>query len=263
MQKFDLCGKHTSFDDFFKNYDENKGLCCFDGKMPAEEAVPNIENGYACRRCLDILSLGEHLTRQNMIYILRSPDNNGFKTDILGYYIAWQKSSDAVRVWDISLQKEQDASIFNGYARRYINAYVPRFDQDDLSKQEGLYQKLESFEPGMLKTFSHLAVENCVVENGKLQTKAALMCVKGDIDNLGYVLGEGLKNATFATMAGLSRQINNFFAVWLPWLCLSDKRAKNIYTVFAGGDDFYLIGPWLDMVNIVLLLRQKLYQLRL
>ena len=67
----------------------------------------------------------------------------------------------------------------------------------------------------------------------------------------------GMKNATFASMAGLSRQINNFFAIWLPSLCLSNTKAENIYTVFAGGDDFYLIGPWLDMINIVPIIHQS------
>ncbi len=43
-------------------------------------------------------------------------------------------------------------------------------------------------------------------------------------------------------MAALSRQMNAFFAIWLPAVCAAEF--PNTYTVFAGGDDFFLIGPW-------------------
>jgi CRISPR-associated protein Csm1 len=95
-----------------------------------------------------------------------------------------------------------------------------------------------------------LAVENCQYEEGRLKIKSALMILKGDIDNLGLLFHQ-VKSPTFATMAQLSRQLNNFFCVWLPWFCKSNKAAHNIYTVFAGGDDFYLIAPWIDGINFV------------
>lgn len=68
------------------------------------------------------------------------------------------------------------------------------------------------------------------------------MTLKGDVDDLGRIFERGLAQPSFAKMAALSRQMNAFFAIWLPWHC----RAKypSTYTVFAGGDDFLLIGPW-------------------
>lgn len=255
MKKFDLCNQHIDFDNFFAQYQDNKGLCCFDGKMPATELADEGSNEYACKRCMDILSLSEHLTRQSRIYIFQSPQDNGFKTDVLGYYIGWQKADDCLRIWDISLPTDDKKAVFCGLARRYINAYIPRFEESDIAKNDTLYKDFDAAQVGVPKTFSHLAVENCLYENDNIKSKAALMCVKGDIDNLGYILQSGSKQSTFATMAGLSRQINNFFAIWLPYLC--QTKAKNIYTVFAGGDDFYLIGPWLDMIEIIPTIRNK------
>lgn len=257
MQKFDLCNQKITFDDFFTRYEKTKKLCCFDGKMPAEELVANTEDDYTCKRCADIILLSEHLTRQQTIYISHKPIENGLKTDVLGYYIGWKKAEELVRIWDISLPNDETSSLFKGYARRFINAYVPKFSDSDANKEVYKRADLEAFEIGQPKTFSHLAVENCIVEDDKLKTKPALMCLKGDIDNLGHILQNGFKDMTFATMAGLSRQINNFFSVWLPYLCQSDIKAKNIYTVFAGGDDFYLIGPWLDMIKIIPVIREK------
>ena len=66
--------------------------------------------------------------------------------------------------------------------------------------------------------------------------------LKGDIDNLGELFRVGLGNPTFAKTAALSRQVNGFFAIYLPWLL--SREFASIYTVFAGGDDFFLIGPW-------------------
>lgn len=43
-------------------------------------------------------------------------------------------------------------------------------------------------------------------------------------------------------MAGLSRQVNAFFTVYVPYLCR--KEFPSMYTIFAGGDDFFLVGPW-------------------
>ena len=255
MQKFDLCKHSVTFNDFFEQYKEKEGLCCFDGRMPAQEPVPYEQDEYSCSRCLDILSLGESLTYQNRIYISRRKFQKGFKTDILGFYIGLQAEGEILRVWDISLPTDESSALFNGCARRYINAYIPRFTPDDINKD--IYQDIGGIEVGKPKTFEHLTVENCIFLDGKLRTKPALMSVKGDIDNLGYILQSGIKNTTFATMAGLSRQINNFFAIWLPWLCQTEDRAKNIYTIFAGGDDFYFVGPWFDMVQVLPQIRQR------
>src|SRR5690606_36085828 len=66
--------------------------------------------------------------------------------------------------------------------------------------------------------------------------------LKGDIDDLGAIFQKGYERRNFAKMASLSRQVNSFFAIYLPWLCATEF--KQTYTVFAGGDDFFLLGPW-------------------
>ena len=71
---------------------------------------------------------------------------------------------------------------------------------------------------------------------------SALGVLKGDVDNLGEMFRVGLGNPTFAKTAALSRQMNAFFGIFLPWLLSCEF--PNTYTVFAGGDDFFLIGPW-------------------
>lgn len=267
LQKFDLCTANAGVMKIFADkYDKDKGICCFDGRMPAETEVGGIEDenndaitAYSCQTCKDILQLGENLTKKNHIVISSAPIENGWKSDIFGFYLGWRKTDEALRYWDISLPNEthrfyveggvrccdisdETTVLFNGQARRYINAYVPRDEN------------------GEIKTFSDLAKMNRRPKEGEKGVcvgKSAVMSIKGDIDNLGSLLKSGIKAPTFATLAGLSRQLNNFFTIWLPYACQTKKEAKNIYTVFAGGDDFYLIGSWLDQIKIVPALRRK------
>jgi len=103
----------------------------------------------------------------------------------------------------------------------------------------------EDCRPGNPKTFGHIACEDRSdkEEQGKWIGQIALTTLKGDVDNLGKIFQQGLGGkSTFAKMAALSRQMNSFFAVWLPAFCR--EKYPNCYTVFAGGDDFFLIGPW-------------------
>ncbi|HNE12334.1 MAG TPA: type III-A CRISPR-associated protein Cas10/Csm1, partial [Accumulibacter sp.] len=73
----------------------------------------------------------------------------------------------------------------------------------------------------------------------------------------------GLRRPTFAKMAALSRQVHAFFALWLPWFCEHGDAApgggrfRHTYTVFAGGDDFLLIGPWESTLALATTLREK------
>jgi CRISPR-associated protein Csm1 len=61
-------------------------------------------------------------------------------------------------------------------------------------------------------------------------------------------------DTSFSKTAALSRQINAFFTVYLPWLC--EAEYPNTYTVFAGGDDFFLIGPWFSQIKLASKMRQ-------
>lgn len=59
----------------------------------------------------------------------------------------------------------------------------------------------------------------------------------------------------FAKMAALSREVNAFFAIVVPYLCKT--RFDSIYTIFAGGDDFSFIGPHSTTQRFALELRRR------
>jgi CRISPR-associated protein Csm1 len=82
-----------------------------------------------------------------------------------------------------------------------------------------------------------------------------LAVLKADVDRLGLVFGQGLgADRSPARVAQLSRLIDRFFSQVLP--ALLRARFPNTYTVYAGGDDLLLIGPWREGAGLALALRE-------
>lgn len=243
--------------------------CAFDGRRPAHTSV---DGKPASALAVDQIAIGKLLAdpRFDRLLVVREAaglrDSGAVKTLSLNYFgnrIAFARNEDTIgkfgelassgqllRCWDFSLPDANAGEpLFGGYARRDVNAYVPVFDAAKADWEATKYSRLQE-EVGLdreapLKTLNHLACEDRLPKDQSLehwQGIVALAVLKGDVDNLGAIFQQGIRPATFAKMAALSRQMNTFFAVYLPWLCR--KNFANTYTVFAGGDDFFLIGPW-------------------
>lgn len=66
--------------------------------------------------------------------------------------------------------------------------------------------------------------------------------LKADVDNLGLIFRFGQPDFSISEMVTLSRELNFFFSAYLPYKLKESQ--KNIYTVFAGGDDLMFVGDW-------------------
>lgn len=253
------------------------GACELNGKFPADVDSRSLLSA-------DQVKIGEYLTKQTRLLVTRvSLDHNTLKLDLFGYRVQFTadeeetgkfgkeaETGNLLRAWDFSCAEkgEETAPLWCGYARRAINGYVPRFHEADLAEANfGKYDKLDEDDrkPGEIgspKTLNHIACEDRRVGASLLAVAGivgreqalsykgatALMTFKGDIDNLGTLFQHGYAEPTFAKMAALSRQVNAFFAVWLPWYCA--EKYSDTYTVFAGGDDFFLVGPWHSTLSL-------------
>jgi len=84
---------------------------------------------------------------------------------------------------------------------------------------------------------------------------------KADVDNLGAIFQWGLKRKnpphldTPLRLSTLSRHLDRFFSLWLREYLA--KNYSQCYTVFAGGDDLFIIGAWETTTKLALELRQK------
>ncbi|MDP2823500.1 MAG: type III-A CRISPR-associated protein Cas10/Csm1 [Sulfuritalea sp.] len=251
-RRFGLCGDAPAV----IAADFPHGPCTYQGRYPADSAGDD-EKPASCALARDQVKIGAELTKRARLLVLRNAASFGsaLELDYFGYSLALVADEEAsgkygelardgalLRAWDFD-QPDADGAVFRGYARRYVNSYVPRWNELDLAeKAHGKYAGFNADDLGdvrldTIKTLHAIAAAG----SGEI----ALITLKGDIDNLGALFQSGLEKPTFARWAGLSRQIHAFFALWLPWFCEhGDARFRNTYTVFAGGDDFFLIGPW-------------------
>ncbi|MGZ8905922.1 MAG: type III-A CRISPR-associated protein Cas10/Csm1 [Methylobacter sp.] len=276
-QRFNLCANPdapTVFKNFLDNFNNEQGVCRVDGRSPAKVLL---DNGiWISQLANDQINTGAWLAKADRERILITRKSLGMEQTLtiplFGYYVSFAKSEEEqgkfgeqakngnlLRAWDFSLPKSGDQALWNGYARRTINAYVPLFDDKAATEAAlGKYTDEDKLNLGEAKTFNHLACEDRVLrEDQQWQGISALSTLKGDVDNLGMIFQAGLGDDTsFSKTAALSRQINAFFTVYLPWLCQSKSQYRNTYTVFAGGDDFFLIGPWLSQIKLASDMRQ-------
>ena len=97
--------------------------------------------------------------------------------------------------------------------------------------------------------------------------RALLGYFKADADHLGKIFEWGLREIKRgdtthdfdipARFSMLSKQLDRFFGAWLSRYLRTTKEYQNTYTVFAGGDDVFLVGHWQTMVDLANDLRLK------
>lgn len=279
LSNFDLCGsdlRPTVFEGYLDSFDNRLSICELSGFAPATMQFRNSVVVSDLSR--DHVIVGEALAKPALQRLIISEDvidqsDKVLKVRLFGYSIRFTEDQEISgkfgpsiqehkiqRFYDFSLAQNMEDHAWHGYAKRHINSYVPVFNNVPDALDLKRYPESErNIEAGVLKNFNHLAYDNKQLnESSKWQGIAALAVLKGDIDNLGAIFQQGQKRPSFTKSALLSRQINAFFAVYLPTLC--KEKYCNSYTVFAGGDDFFLIGPWYEIICLASEMRNKFHE---
>ena len=106
---------------------------------------------------------------------------------------------------------------------RYMANYIPVDDQ------------------GEVMTFQDMAE--------KARGTKRLAVLKADVDTLGYIFADGLRRGkkhfgTISRVNTMSRFLEIFFSGYVNEILTRDRTYRNVYSVFSGGDDLFLIGPW-------------------
>jgi len=228
--------------DYLRTFSE-KGICKFCGRRPAFD----LEEGNAiCGICKDQIFIGKNLVKKQRIAITTKDAslNEKLEEPIFGFYqvsfpsgklIELEKNGQLLKHWDILISEKGEVS--KKITPKFINGYVPD-------------------ENGLIKTFEQISKAALSEKNTGIE---ALGVLKADLDNLGKIFAFGFeKTATLSRYATLSRQINNFFCIWLPYLLKTDERFKDIYTVFSGGDDLFLIGPYNRVIELAGFLNRRI-----
>ncbi|ADR19521.1 type III-A CRISPR-associated protein Cas10/Csm1 [Calditerrivibrio nitroreducens] len=225
--RFNLLTRDSIFENYHKQFD-NAVSCSLCGRESAEKGAEYGKN------CDELIKIGEQLVRKELKYLVLYRKDGGkifnkydyeFRSDVGDALL------DASKIIDISLFDG-----FKGFYKSKINTYVATDNY-------------------VIKSFEEIAKGERGID--------ALGVFKADVDNLGALFALGLekkrnvgenKRLTFSRISQLSRMINNFFAYYLPYKLKKDY--PNTYTVFAGGDDLFLVGRYNDIFKLALELSQ-------
>ncbi len=225
FKKFDLTLREPVLE-----YDEgitNQNLCEYCNKRKKEEDKDG------CQSCNLFIKIGEKLAKSNFLSI--SKGSGQYK--IFGeYHINFsdkiERVDNVIALYDITNDEE-----FKGYAKWELSSYVANDD-------------------GKVKTFEELAKES--VKEGKKDGKRehgveALMAMKGDVDSMGKFIKNSDITNSFARYNFFARMIDYFFSVKASVM----MKDRALYTVFAGGDDIFILGAWDEVIKFTKELREE------
>ncbi len=244
---------------------QHNQVCSFCGIFP--NARPGKDE--RCEICHLSEELGEKIISKRYLFFTEKP---GF-FDFLGTGV--ELIDDYKPNWlAYSLRDSADPGGYRGSISYGIANYLPTDHEKKISmrnddetslcyycriKKECEEQDRLIFQNSHL-SFQCLAAYTPSQHQGKGVEKLAVL--KMDVDNLGHIVQHGFDRLkddeetskySVSRYTFLSRMINAFFQHWLKHTIAADYPM--IYTVYAGGDDLLLIGPWANIIEF----SKKLY----
>jgi len=198
-----------------------QGLCDGCGRAFAE----NHEG--LCSDCLNEQEIGRRLTKINTISLVRG--TSGFIT-LNGWSLTFGEQGE-----NVFALTSHDKSTRLWPVIRLAN-YVP------------------ADENGQPVTFDQLAVQySCGVKK--------LAVLKADVDRMGALFAYGFASESdpFCTSSlqytALSRMLEYFFCEYLA--ILIRVEFPHCYTVFSGGDDLLIVGPWQEIIDLAQVIQKR------
>ncbi|MDE5833089.1 MAG: type III-A CRISPR-associated protein Cas10/Csm1 [Desulfovibrio sp.] len=210
------------------------------------------EGRSACRQCRELMELGRELPKAGFIVFGREFGKSD-KTypdllfDGLGLRFCDKRPDGADAAEALNILSVRGETVFTAIP---LALWRPVVTEKDLEKFGDTARIVDAndgeWKLGAPKTFSMLA--DCALvppaKPGDSWTSIACLGVcKADVDNLGMIFSSGFGDKFgVSRYAMLARMLNHFFAGYLPELIRS--HFPDMYIVFAGGDDVFVIGPW-------------------
>lgn len=204
------------------------GICRGCGREFAVEETDGITYG---KRCLHELELGRKIPRTRFLQFTES------RADIS------LAGETGLAMKENENQLSQKGLVFalNDNVLPAGTAVLPREIANHIPVEEG-----------RVITFEDIA--------GKSRGIKKLGLLKADVDNLGQLFAFGLKRDTenldsISRMTTLSRMLDHFFSGHINKMLREDY--PSCYTVFSGGDDLVVIGPWDQVMDFASALRER------
>lgn len=240
-------------------YDETAdGGCHACGVRPATQADGAERR---CQACHDAHRIGQRLPRAKAVLLssARLPERlSGVSVSMPGGlwltllseplraddHAAWARVLSGYRLG-------QEKALELPPAQRQFANQVPLLQEgeDQDPRFSDLDEESRALRPGDTKTFAQLAAQSREITDQRITGRPMLALFKADVDRLGQIFTRGLGNdMSLGRLATLSRLTDAFFTLVLPDLIR--RKFPNSYTVYAGGDDLLILGPWLETLRL-------------
>lgn len=245
------------------------GECAFCHVRPGAE----LEDGQPlCTQCRQLKELGSALPATRFIAFSAGGtgggkdfanllfDGIGLLFDGIGlqFYESMPPESEARRALQILSIRNEPV-----FTLAPIAGHIPVIREEDLRRWRQERRLADMGGDDMLpgsphvggpKTFGMLAEEARVppAREGEPWTSVPCLAIcKADVDNLGLIFSMGFDgNFSLSSYAMLARMLNYFFSGCL--MQTIRREFPNVYVVFAGGDDVFVMGPWAETVDFAL-----------
>lgn len=262
--------------ELYNSYAEGAKDCRSCEKFPAEYTDPHDDHQsekVLCKKCRIDKIIGRKLLDAEYLAIGCNPGNRTVQNNndhdtfsffdgqysikILNSYSNAEWKNDYIVVQKLRDHKDEKNPVAAGCTHRFIANYTPFFE--NYSSLNPLCQKCKEPEDCEQKEMmekkkkeKHLFTFSCIAAsssestgNNEYKGIQRIGVLKADVDNLGLIFSEGLRNRiTPSRFLTMSRMFDLFFSGWMYRILKETPEYKEIYTVYSGGDDLVVVGPW-------------------
>ncbi|HEC99633.1 MAG TPA: type III-A CRISPR-associated protein Cas10/Csm1 [Proteobacteria bacterium] len=232
-----------------RRFESEESLCVSCGKFAGE--YRDEQQIVMCDHCYDDVKLGQELTNAHGIQFFMSSTDGRYRVFDYSFSVMKENSKpyrDAYLVYQFNNWEfgSNDAAL----KPKYFANYIPVFDENrcvgcekDDCKEQG------SVHAGTPRFFT------CIAEASR--GRKMLGVFKADVDNLGLMFINGFRKGekSISRITTLSRLLDTFFTGHLERLLREEFHY--IYTVYAGGDDLLVLGPWDQVIRFGIRLREE------
>ncbi len=228
------------------------------------------------RMVRDLEALGQDLrTASGMLIVITPPDAQALDYSeeqglgvrnvlrALGYHVYFYANSseeeihlpETINYSFVAGLKDLPSAQAIKYFRTRLSSSVPL-----IPIMRFMANVMPSEKDGKIKDFSQLAKESEGIQR--------LGVLRMDVDDLGKLFVDGFKHdnsgnnnddkkgknlSTLARVSSLSFAMQLYFEGWVGHLC---EQKHNIYTVYSGGDDLFIVGTWHSVLELATEIRE-------
>lgn len=219
---------------------------CFKFEHPSEEH-------YVSKLTNKQIELGKNLKQFNYVAVTNSAVAHYDKLGIgiFNYHYYLIKENDLSKFYQVAKDSIQTLYIINANKEEYS---ILRARYNTVAQAIMYYGGNESEN----NTFEELCMGDNEYEDASFNRLGVL---RMDVDNLGSVFQSGIQDSklNMARYSTLSRAFDYFFSGYLNSL-VKEVSAENLYIIYSGGDDLFIVGQWAKTIELAEAINKKFKQ---